>query len=41
LFGGLIVRYCFHDQPIYALVMGGVFMIVAAVAVLNVKEQRA
>lgn len=41
LFGGFIVRYCFHDQPIYALVMGGVFMIIAAVAVLNVKEQRA
>jgi maltose/moltooligosaccharide transporter len=41
LFGGLIVKYCFHDQPIYALVMGGVFMIIAAVAVLKVKEMKA
>jgi maltose/moltooligosaccharide transporter len=38
LFGGLIVKYLFNGQAIYALVMAGVFMILAAIAVILVKN---
>jgi len=38
LLGGLIVKYCFGGQAIYALSMAGVFMLLAAVAVLYVKD---
>jgi maltose/moltooligosaccharide transporter len=38
LFGGLIVKYCFGGQAVYALSMAGVFMLLAAVAVMFVKE---
>lgn len=38
LLGGLIVKYFFHGMAIYALVLAGVFMIMAAVAVLFVKN---
>jgi len=38
LLGGLIVKYLFHGMAIYALVLAGVFMIMAAVAVLFVKN---
>ncbi|PSL34854.1 MFS transporter [Chitinophaga ginsengisoli] len=39
IFGGLIVKHLFHNEAIFALVMGGVFMIIAAVAVLYVKDR--
>lgn len=38
LLGGLIVKYLFDGMAIYALVLAGVFMIMAAVAVLFVKN---
>ena len=39
IFGGLIVKHLFHNDAIFALVMGGAFMIIAAVAVLYVKDR--
>jgi maltose/moltooligosaccharide transporter len=39
IFGGLIVKHLFRGEAIYALAMGGVFMIIAAVAVLYVKDK--
>lgn len=39
IFGGLIVKHLFHNEAIFALVMGGAFMIIAAVAVLYVKDK--
>lgn len=39
IFGGLIVKHLFHNEAIFALVMGGIFMIIAAVAVLYVKDR--
>jgi len=38
IFGGLIVKHLFAGEAIYALVMGGAFMIIAAAAVLYVKD---
>ncbi|GAA4302624.1 MFS transporter [Compostibacter hankyongensis] len=38
LLEGIIVRYVYHGQVIYALVLAGVFMILAALAVLRLKE---
>lgn len=38
LLGGLIVKYLFGGQAIFALTMAGAFMLLAAVAVLFVKE---
>ncbi|MCF6435731.1 MULTISPECIES: MFS transporter [Pseudoalteromonas] len=38
---GLILRHLFDNQPIYALVIGGVSLIFAAVSVLRVKTQTA
>lgn len=38
VFGGLIVKHFFAGQAVYALSMAGVFMLLAAVAVLFVKE---
>lgn len=37
--GGYIVKYCFNGQSIYALTMGGVFMLLAAGAVLRIKNE--
>lgn len=39
VFGGLIVKYMFQHEAVFALVMAGVFMIIAAVAVLYVKDR--
>lgn len=39
IFGGLIVKHLFHNEAIFALVMGGAFMIIAAIAVLYVKDR--
>ncbi|MCP4586601.1 MFS transporter [Pseudoalteromonas sp.] len=36
---GLILRHLFDNQPIYALVLGAVSFVLAAVAVLRVKQQ--
>jgi maltose/moltooligosaccharide transporter len=36
---GLILRHFFDNQPIYALVLGAVSFVLAAVAVLRVKQQ--
>ncbi|PKG57455.1 MFS transporter [Shewanella sp. GutDb-MelDb] len=33
---GLILRVCFDGQPIYALISGGIFMMIAGIAVLRV-----
>jgi maltose/moltooligosaccharide transporter len=38
LIGGLIVKHWYKGEAIYALMMAGVFMILAAVSVLYVKE---
>jgi maltose/moltooligosaccharide transporter len=39
-FGGLIVQHFYHNQPIYALVMAGVFMIFGAISVLYVQDKK-
>jgi maltose/moltooligosaccharide transporter len=41
LFGGLIVKYIYHYNTIYALVFAGIFMILGAISVMFVKEQKA
>lgn len=38
VFGGLILKYCFHDQSILSIVMAGVFLILSALATLRVKD---
>src|SRR4051812_43340415 len=38
LFGGLIVKHIYNDNYIYAIVMAGVFLILAAISVLFVKD---
>jgi maltose/moltooligosaccharide transporter len=35
---GLLLRLCFHDQPIYALALGGASLFVAGVFTLRVRE---
>ena len=37
LLGGLIVKHIYNDNYIYAIVMAGVFLILAAISVLFVK----
>lgn len=39
IFGGPMVKYFFGGQAIYALVLGGIFMICAAICMSYVKEQ--
>ncbi|GGH67807.1 maltose/moltooligosaccharide transporter [Filimonas zeae] len=39
LLGGLIVKYIYNSQPIYAIVMAGVFLLCAAVSVLFVTDE--
>lgn len=41
LFGGYLVKYAFDGQAIYALVIAGVFMFLAAVAALRIKNDAA
>ena len=38
LFGGLIVKYLYHGQSIYAIVLAGVLLLCAAVSVLFVYD---
>lgn len=38
IFGGLIVKHIYNNQPIYALVLAGVFMLCAAVSVVYVYD---
>ncbi len=40
LLGGYIVRYVFGGNPIYSLMMGGVFFFLAAYAVLRIKSEK-
>ena len=37
---GLLVRTVFHDHAIYAIVLGGVAMIIAAVLMYFVKDKK-
>jgi maltose/moltooligosaccharide transporter len=41
IFGGPMVKHFFGGQAIYALVLGGIFMICAAICMSYVKEQNA
>ena len=38
LLGGPIVKYLYHDNPIYAIVTSGVALIIAALFVTRVKD---
>jgi maltose/moltooligosaccharide transporter len=38
IFGGAIVKYIYHGQPIYAIVLAGVLLLCAAVSVLFVHD---
>ncbi len=40
IFGGLIVKYIYGSNTIYALVFAGIFMILGALSVMFVKEQK-
>ncbi len=37
---GLLLRLCFHDQPIYALALGGASLLMAGLFTLRVREPR-
>jgi len=37
-FGGMIIKYIFGSEPIYGIVLGGVFMLLGAVSVWRIKE---
>lgn len=39
ILGGIILKTFFHNAAIYSLVMAGVFMLLAAVAMLRIKEE--
>lgn len=38
ILGGMIVKYLFHDNSIFAIVMAGVFLIFGALATMRVKD---
>ncbi len=40
LFGGLIVKTFYNNEAIYAIVIAGFFMILGAISVLYVKDQK-
>lgn len=40
LFGGFIVKHLYNSQPIYAIVLAGIFMLCAAVSVMFVFENQ-
>lgn len=40
LLGGFIVKYLYNGQPIYAIVLAGIFLLCAAVSVLFVMEKK-
>jgi maltose/moltooligosaccharide transporter len=35
---GVLLKWCFHDQPVWALVIGGASLVVAGLCVLRVRE---
>jgi maltose/moltooligosaccharide transporter len=35
---GVLLKWFFHDQPLYALVLGGASLIVAGLCTLRVRE---
>jgi len=39
VFGGLILRYFFNGDPLYSLLMAGVFMILGAVSTYFVQDK--
>ena len=39
LFGGMLVKRAFHSHAIYALIMSGIFLFIAAMAVLMVEDK--
>jgi len=39
--GGLLVKHVFHNDPIYALVMAGVFLFISAATVFQVQDKEA
>jgi maltose/moltooligosaccharide transporter len=38
-FGGIIIKFIFDSQPIYGIVLGGVFMVLGAVAVMRIRRK--
>ncbi len=38
IFGGMVVKRIYHSQAIYALIMSGIFLIIASIAVIWVKD---
>jgi maltose/moltooligosaccharide transporter len=38
LIGGIIVKYFYRGESIYAIVTAGIFLVVAAISVLYVRE---
>ncbi len=38
IFGGLMVKYIFGNQPVYSLVFAGALLIIAAISVSKVKD---
>jgi maltose/moltooligosaccharide transporter len=39
IIGGLLVKHVFHNDPIYALVMAGVFLFISAATVFQVQDK--
>ena len=37
-FGGMIIKYVFGSQPIYGIMLGGIFMLLGAISVWRIKE---
>ncbi|NGM63809.1 MFS transporter [Sphingobacterium sp. SGR-19] len=37
-FGGMIIKYVFDSQPIYGIMLGGIFMLLGAISVWRIKE---
>ncbi|PRD47097.1 MFS transporter [Sphingobacterium haloxyli] len=37
-FGGMIIKYFFDSQPIYGIMLGGMFMLLGAISVWRIKE---
>lgn len=38
VFGGMIIKYFFDSQPIYGIMLGGIFMLLGAISVGRIKE---
>src|SRR5690606_26595753 len=38
IFGGMIIKYFFDSQPIYGIMLGGIFMLLGAISVWRIKE---